>query len=68
MIVCNQTRVDAALLSKADNLQIIGRLGGGLDNIDVEAAQASGIQVVNAPGANTVSVAEYSLAQIFNIL
>ena len=68
LIVRNQTRVDAALLSKADNLQIIGRLGGGLDNIDVEAAQAAGIQVVNAPGANTVSVAEYSLAQIFNIL
>ncbi len=68
LIVRNQTRVDAALLSNAGNLRVIGRLGAGLDNIDIQAAHAAGVQVVYAPGANTISVAEYCLAQIFNIL
>ncbi|MBT3189727.1 MAG: NAD(P)-binding domain-containing protein [Anaerolineae bacterium] len=68
LIVRNQTRVDAALLSKAENLQVIGRLGAGLDNIDIQSAHAAGVQVVYAPNANTISVAEYCLGQIFNIL
>ncbi len=68
LIVRNQTQVNAALLSSAKNLRVVGRLGAGLDNIDIQAAHAAGIQVVYAPNANTISVAEYCLAQIFNIL
>lgn len=68
LIVRNQTRVDKALLTNVPNLRVIGRLGTGLDNIDLQAARASGIQVVYAPGAGAISVAEYCLTQIYNIL
>jgi len=68
LIVRNQTQVNATILSNAKNLQVIGRLGAGLDNIDCHAARAAGIQIVYAPDANTLSVAEYCLAQIFTIL
>jgi len=46
-------------------LRIIGRAGAGVDNIDVEAATSRGIAVVNAPGANTESVAEHVFALLF---
>lgn len=68
LVVRNQTTVDKALISKAKQLQVIGRLGAGLDNIDLDAALEAGIQVVYAPRANTIAVAEYCLASIFSIL
>jgi len=68
LIVRNQTRVDQALLTGVRKLKVIGRLGTGLDNIDLLAARKAGVQVVYAPGSNSVSVAEYCLAQILNIL
>ena len=68
LIIRNQTQVDAALLTNAKKLRVIGRLGAGLDNIDIQAARAAGVQVVYSPDANTTSVAEYCLAQILNII
>lgn len=62
LIVRNRTRVDAALLEKAPKLKVIGRLGVGLDNIDVPACKARGVTVCPALGANAVSVAEYVIA------
>ncbi|WP_354684989.1 hydroxyacid dehydrogenase [Cupriavidus necator] len=59
LIVRNRTRVDAALLQSAPSLRVVGRLGVGLDNIDVEACRARGIRVIPAAGANARSVAEY---------
>ena len=56
------TTVDARLLSAASRLRIVGRAGTGVDNIDVPAASARGILVVNAPGANSISVAEHACA------
>jgi D-3-phosphoglycerate dehydrogenase len=50
--------VDEDLLQAADRLEVIGRAGVGLDNIDVAAAARRGIRVLNAPGGNTVSTAE----------
>jgi len=58
-IVRNRTAVRGALLEAAARLRVIGRLGVGLDNIDVEACRARGIQVIPASGANAESVAEY---------
>jgi len=58
LIVRNQTRVDAELLSATDNLKIVGRAGAGLDNIEVPAATAKGIVVVSTPDQNSISVAE----------
>jgi (S)-sulfolactate dehydrogenase len=58
-IVRNRTQVRGSLLEAAQRLRVIGRLGVGLDNIDVERCQARGIRVIPATGANAESVAEY---------
>ncbi|HUQ28191.1 MAG TPA: hydroxyacid dehydrogenase [Usitatibacter sp.] len=58
-VVRNRTQVRGRLLEAARRLQVIGRLGAGLDNIDVERCQARGIRVIPASGANAESVAEY---------
>jgi (S)-sulfolactate dehydrogenase len=64
ILIRNRTRVDAELLSAAPVLAVIGRLGVGLDNIDMEAASHAGVVVIPAHGANAVSVAEYVLGAI----
>ena len=62
LIVRSATRVDADLIERAPGLKVIARAGTGVDNVDLDAASARGILVVNAPGANSVSVAEHALA------
>lgn len=62
LIVRNRTRVDADVLAAAPNLRVVGRLGVGLDNIDLETCAERGITVCPATGANTLSVAEYVIA------
>lgn len=64
LIVRNQTRVNADLLSAATKLQVIGRAGAGLDNIEVPAATAKGIVVVSTPDQNSISVAELTLGMM----
>jgi (S)-sulfolactate dehydrogenase len=59
LIVRNRTPVDRALLARAPRLAVVGRLGVGLDNIDVAACKAQGVAVVPATGANALAVAEY---------
>lgn len=59
VIVRNRTQVDLELLAAAPNLNCVGRLGVGLDNIDVKACQNKGVEVFPAIGANNLSVAEY---------
>jgi (S)-sulfolactate dehydrogenase len=59
LIVRNRTQVRAPLLDAAPKLACVGRLGVGLDNIDVEACRARDIAVFPATGANDLSVAEY---------
>lgn len=59
IIVRNRTQVRGDLLQAAPNLKAVGRLGVGLDNIDLEACQGLGISVHPASGANDLSVAEY---------
>lgn len=62
LIVRSETQVDFELLSKAANLEVIGRAGAGVDNIDVAAASRKGILVMNTPGGNTISTAEHTMA------
>jgi len=62
LLVRSATKVDARLLESAPTLRIVARAGTGVDNVDVEAASARGILVVNAPGANSISVAEHACA------
>jgi len=59
LIVRNRTRVDAALLDSFPDLAAVGRLGVGLDNIELDACKARGVSVHPALGGNTDSVAEY---------
>lgn len=59
LVVRNRTQVRAPLLEAAPRLVVVGRLGVGLDNIDVAACEARGIAVCPATGANDVAVAEY---------
>jgi len=68
LIVRNRTQVREALLNSAPKLKIIGRLGVGLDNIDLEACKARGIRVFPATGANDDGVAEYVIATILVLL
>lgn len=65
LLVRNRTGVDEDLLSLAPHLEVVGRLGVGLDNIDLEACRRRGIEVRSAVGANHVSVAEYALGAMF---
>ena len=62
LAVRSATKVTADLLTAAARLRVIGRAGTGVDNIDLEAATRRGVVVMNAPGGNTVSVAEHTLA------
>lgn len=62
ILVRSATNVTAALLAAAPQLRVVARAGTGVDNVDVAAASARGILVVNAPGANSISVAEHACA------
>ena len=62
LIVRNRTRIDAALLESCTKLRVIGRVGVGLERIDLEACKARGVVVCPARGANAVAVAEYVIA------
>lgn len=68
VIVRNKTQVDADLLSHAPHLKVVGRLGVGLDNIDMALCQDKNITVCPATGANADSVAEYVMASTFILL
>lgn len=68
LIVRNRTRVDAEVLAAAPRLRVVGRLGVGLDNIDVDACAAREIEVIPATGANAQAVAEYVIAAAFMLL
>jgi (S)-sulfolactate dehydrogenase len=68
LIVRNRTQVRGDLLAAMTRCKVIGRLGVGLDNIDVEACAARGIAVIPATGANAQSVAEYVIAAALLLL
>ncbi len=68
LIVRNRTRVDSALLASAPLLKIVGRLGVGLDNIDLVACAARNIAVIPATGANATAVAEYVICTAMMLL
>ena len=68
LIVRNRTQVRGRLLDAAKKLLVVGRLGVGLDNIDVQACEARSIRVIPATGANDVSVAEYVICSAMVLL
>lgn len=62
LIVRSETKVTAQLMDAASRLRVIGRAGVGVDNIDVPAATARGMVVMNAPDGNTMTTAEHTIA------
>ena len=68
LIVRNKTQVDGELLAAASNLKIVGRLGVGLDNIDMLTCKSRGIEVIPATGANALAVAEYVIGAAMVLL
>jgi D-3-phosphoglycerate dehydrogenase len=62
ILIRSATQVDAEALSAAKSLKVVARAGIGLDNVDVPAATARGVMVVNAPQSNVVSAAEQAVA------
>jgi D-3-phosphoglycerate dehydrogenase / 2-oxoglutarate reductase len=62
LIVRSATKVTASLIEHAPKLRVVARAGSGVDNVDLRAASARGIIVMNAPGANSISVAELAMA------
>lgn len=61
-------RIDLGLLERCPDLRVIARAGAGLDNLDTAAAKQRGIAVIYAPGANTDTVAEHTLALILDLV
>jgi D-3-phosphoglycerate dehydrogenase len=66
-VLTRDARVDGPLMDAAPHLKVIGVHGAGVDNVDIAAATARGIPVVNTPGANARSVAEHALALAFHL-
>lgn len=67
VLVRSATQITEKELTSSDGLKVIGRAGVGLDNIDLKAAEANGIVVVNSPAASSQSVAELVLAHLFTV-
>src|ERR1700690_653462 len=62
LVVRSAVQVNADVLAKAPKLRVIGRAGVGVDNVDLDAATAAGVLVMNTPGGNAASVAEHAMA------
>jgi D-3-phosphoglycerate dehydrogenase len=67
VIVRSATTIDAEALAAAPRLQVVARAGIGLDNVDVDAATARGVLVVNAPQSNILSAAEHAIALLLSV-
>jgi D-3-phosphoglycerate dehydrogenase len=67
LIVRSGTRVTADLLASTPRLKVVGRAGVGVDNVDLEAATARGVVVMNTPGGNTVSAAEHTVSMLLSL-
>ena len=66
-VIRSGTVLDSSIISKADNLSVIGRAGVGIDNVDISAATRKGVVVMNTPDANTISAAEHTMALILSL-
>ncbi len=67
LLVRSASKVTAEVIEKAEKLKIIGRAGVGVDNIDIPAATAKGIIVINSPGGNTIAATEHTMAMMLSM-
>ncbi|MDT8347921.1 MAG: NAD(P)-dependent oxidoreductase [Flavobacteriaceae bacterium] len=68
LIIRSRIPIDAEVLSASKRLKCVGRVGAGLENIDLETAQQLGIRIVNAPEGNSNAVAEHCLGMLLSLL
>ena len=68
LMIRGQTRVTDELLARSSHLQVIGRAGSGLDNIDLDAAIRHGVLVVHAPRGNVIAVAEHTIVLLLALV
>ena len=67
LAIRSNTKVTAKLLEKATRLKVIGRAGIGVDNVDIPAATARGVIVMNTPFGNSITTAEHAIAMMFAV-
>ena len=67
LVVRSETKVTRAIIEAGTRLQVIGRAGVGVDNIDLDAATERGVIVVNAPQGNTIAAAEHTIALLMTL-
>jgi len=67
VLIRSATNIDAEALAAAPNLKVVARAGIGLDNVDVAAATARGVLVVNAPQSNIITAAEHAIALLLSV-
>ncbi|MEL6323733.1 MAG: hydroxyacid dehydrogenase, partial [Pseudomonadota bacterium] len=65
LVVRSATKPDADIMAAATQLKVIGRAGIGVDNIDIKAATAEGVVVMNTPFGNAITTAEHAIAMMF---
>jgi D-3-phosphoglycerate dehydrogenase / 2-oxoglutarate reductase len=65
LAIRSSTKVTKAILAAAKNLKVIGRAGIGVDNVDIPAASAQGVVVMNTPFGNSITTAEHAIALMF---
>ncbi|MHA3914633.1 phosphoglycerate dehydrogenase [Halovulum sp. GXIMD14793] len=65
LAIRSATKVTADLIAKAANLKVVGRAGIGVDNVDIPAASAKGVVVMNTPFGNSITTAEHAIAMMF---
>src|SRR5205085_3348844 len=65
LAIRSSTKVTKDILEAATNLKVIGRAGIGVDNVDIPAATARGIVVMNTPFGNSITTAEHAIALMF---
>ena len=64
LVVRSATKVTEKIIAAADNLKVVGRAGIGIDNIDLAAATAKGVIVMNTPYGNSITTAEHAIAMM----
>ena len=67
LIVRSATQVSGDVLLSSPRLKVVGRAGVGVDNVDIEAATARGVVVMNTPGGNTISAAEHTVSMLLSL-
>jgi D-3-phosphoglycerate dehydrogenase len=68
LVVRSRTKATADIINAGEKLKVIGRAGAGVDNIDVAAATAKKVVVMNTPGGNTIAAAEHTIAMLLSAL